>query len=334
MARIAGLEAKDATDMMTAALRGFNMELSETSAQRINDVYSNLAAKTASDTKELGSAMQRTASIAANAGMTFEGTATFLAQAIETTREPAENIGTAMKTIIARMQEMKKNPLEIGEVDGEEVDYNKIDAALKTVGISLQKANGDFRDNDEVLLDISKHWNSLTQTQQRYIATTIAGSRQQSRFIAMVGNYERTQELLKYANDSEGASQEQFGKTLDSLEAKLNKFHNAWNDFLMSIMNDSWTKAVVSGATSILTVVNKLINTLSFGNKGIKSALSLFTAFNALKMAGMGTNMVIGGIGGMMSPGSSFKEGFLGGASGLASKGTNKIVKESTKRIS
>ena len=326
MARIGGLEAAEATDMMTAALRGFNMELNETSAQRINDVYSNLAAKTASNTEELGNAMQRTASIAANAGMSFEGTAAFLAQAIETTREPAENIGTAMKTIIARMQEMKKNPLEISEVDGEEVDYNKIDAALKSIGISIKKANGDFRDNDEVLLDISKRWDSLSQTQQRYIATTIAGSRQQSRFIAMVGDYERTRELMSYANDSEGASDAQFGKTLDSLEAKLNKFQNAWKAFLMNIMNDSWTKTIVSGATTVLNVVNSLINTLSFGSKGIKSALTLFTAFNALKIAGRGANMFIGGLGGMMSPGSSFKEGFLGGATGLAGKGTNRII--------
>ena len=118
---------------MTAALRGFNMELNEVSAQRVNDVYSNLAAKTASNTEELGTAMQRTASIASSAGMSFEGTAAFLAQAIETTREPAENLGTAMKTIVARFQELKKNPLEMEEVDGEVVDYNKVDTALKTI---------------------------------------------------------------------------------------------------------------------------------------------------------------------------------------------------------
>ena len=329
MARIGGLEAAEATDMMTAALRGFNMELNETSAQRINDVYSNLAAKTASNTEELGNAMQRTASIAANAGMSFEGTAAFLAQAIETTREPAENIGTAMKTIIARMQEMKKNPLEIGEVDGEEVDYNKIDAALKSVGISIKKANGDFRDNDDILLDISKSWDTLSQTQQRYIATTIAGSRQQSRFIAMVGDYDRTMELMGYANDSSGASNEQFGKTLDSLEAKLNKFQNAWKQFLMNIMNDSWTKGIVTGTTKVLDVVNKLINTLSFGGqaKGIKSFLSLFTAFTALKYAGRGVNMLIGGLGGMMDPNSTAREGLRGGAlGGQAARISNPIV--------
>ena len=314
MARIAGMEAADATDMMTAALRGFNMEINETSAERINDVYSQLAAKTASNTEELGTAMQRTASIAHSAGMSFEGTAAFLAQAIETTREPAENLGTAMKTIVARFQELKKNPLEIVEVDGEEVSYNKVDTALQSIGVSLKDTNGQFRDLDQVFLDISKRWDGLTQTQQRYIATTAAGSRQQSRFIAMMSNYNRTVELMDYANNSAGASTEQFNKTLDSLEAKLNKFKNAWNEFLMGIMNDSWIKGAVSGATFLLDKVNKLINTLSLGSKSLKSVLSIFTAFTALKAGGNIVNRLIGGLGGLVDPTSSFLTGFKGGA--------------------
>jgi hypothetical protein len=40
MARIAGLDAADATNKMTAALRGFNMELNQASAQNVADVYS------------------------------------------------------------------------------------------------------------------------------------------------------------------------------------------------------------------------------------------------------------------------------------------------------
>jgi hypothetical protein len=40
MARIAGLDTAEATDRMTAALRGFNMELNETNAQKVADVYS------------------------------------------------------------------------------------------------------------------------------------------------------------------------------------------------------------------------------------------------------------------------------------------------------
>ncbi len=316
MARIAGLEYAEATDMMTAALRGFNMELNETSAQRINDVYSKLAAVTASDTEELGTAMQRTASIAHSAGMSFEGTTAFLAQAIETTREPAENLGTAMKTIIARFQEMKKNPLEMVEVDGEEVSYNKVDEALQSIGVSLKDTNGQFRELDQVFLDISQRWDGLTQTQQRYIATIAAGSRQQSRFIAMMSNYNRTVELMDAANNSAGASEEQFGKTMDSLEAKLNQLHNAWQAFTMGIANNGMIKFAVDGVTSLLTVTNNLINTLSLGSPVLKSFLSLFTAFTGLKVAGKFANSLIGGLGGLIDPQSGFFRGFFGGAIG------------------
>lgn len=82
MARIAGMEYTQATDLMTAALRGFNMELNETSAQRVNDVYSKLAAITASNTEEIATAMTKTASIANAANMEFETTAAFLTQMI------------------------------------------------------------------------------------------------------------------------------------------------------------------------------------------------------------------------------------------------------------
>ena len=309
MARIAGLDYAETTDMMTAALRGFNMELNETSAKRINDVYSELAAITASDTEELGTAMQRTASIAHSAGMSFEGTTAFLAQAIETTREPAENIGTAMKTIVARFQEMKKNPLEISEVDGEEVDYNKVDAALKSIGVSLKDTNGQFRELDQVFLDISSRWDGLSQTQQRYIATVAAGSRQQSRFIAMMDNYDRTVQLFEAANNSAGASDEQFGKTMDSLESKLNKLHNAWQAFTMGIANNGMIKFAVDGLTGFLTVTNKIIDTLSLGSGAIKSFLSIFAAFTGLKMAGRAANSLIGGLGGLVDPQSTVKEG-------------------------
>jgi TP901 family phage tail tape measure protein len=102
MAKVANMDAADATDKMTAALRGFNMELNETSAQKIADVYSELAAITAADTKEIANAMTKTASIASSAAMEFETTVAILSQIIETTRESAETGGTAMKTVIAR----------------------------------------------------------------------------------------------------------------------------------------------------------------------------------------------------------------------------------------
>ena len=285
MARIAGLDTAEATDRMTAALRGFNMELNEASAQKVSDVYSELAAITAADVEEISSAMTKTASIASSAGMEFETTAAFLAQIVETTRESAETAGTAMKTVIARFQELKKDPSEIGEVDGEIVDANKIETALRSVGVALRDSSGQFRELDDVFLELSSKWSGLDKNTQRYIATIAAGSRQQSRFIAMMSDYGRTQELVTAANNSAGASAKQFEKTQESLSAKMEKLKNTWHEFTMGIMNSDLIKVGVDILTKFLEIINKATDGL--GDKGFGGALMKIAGVFAIFKMGM-----------------------------------------------
>ncbi len=314
MARIAGIEAAEATDMMTAALRGFNMQINEVSAARINDVYSKIAAITASDTEELGSAMTRTASIANSAGMEFETTTAFLAQMIETTREAPENLGTAMKTIIARFQEMKKSPEEFIDEEGNVTSINRVDTALRSVGVSLTDAQGQFRKLDDVFLDLASRWDTLSQGQQRYVATMAAGSRQQSRFIAMMSNYERTMELVDAANNSAGASQEQFSKTLESMDTKLNKLKNAWDQFAMGLTNSTILKGAIDGFTSGITIINKFIDAIGkispkpFENIN-KSLVTLVGTLGLLRVGGAAFFKHQGILGGFLNGAAGFFQG-------------------------
>ena len=95
--------------------------------------------------------------------------------------EAPETAGTALKTVLARFGEVKKlisTGNSSGTTDeGEEVDVNKIDTALKTVGIRLTDAQGQMRALDDVLIDLAGKWNSLDSMTQRYLATMAAGSR-------------------------------------------------------------------------------------------------------------------------------------------------------------
>ena len=288
MAKIAGMESAEATEAMTAALRGFNMELNETSAVRVNDVYSQLAAITAADTSQIATAMEKTASIAASANMEFETTAALLAQIIETTQEAPETAGTALKTIIARFSEVKKLQAEGQSTgqdsEGEIIDVNKIQTALRTVGISMEGFFQGTEGLDSVLLKLAEKWDTLDFGTQRYIATMAAGSRQQSRFLAMMSDYSRTTELVSQANNSAGASQNQFNKTLDSMESKLQKLENAWNEFLMGLSNNEILKGAVDTLTMIITGINKITDAISGGNGLVKSIVSLATVLGALKL--------------------------------------------------
>ena len=72
---------------------------------------------------------------------------------------------------------MKKDPSEIGEIDGEIVDANKIETALRLVNVSLRDEEGQFRALDDVFLELASKWNTLDVNTQRYIATMAAGSR-------------------------------------------------------------------------------------------------------------------------------------------------------------
>ena len=356
MARIANLDGAEATDLMTASIRGFNMELTE--ATRINDVYSKLAAITAADTREIAVAMSKTASIAHNAGASFENTSAFLSQIIEVTREAPETAGTALKTVIARFNELKKPISEIGEVDGEVVDANRIETALRQAGIALRDTKGEFRDFDEVILELSERWDTLDVMTQRYIATQAAGSRQQSRFIALLSNNKRLLELTNAATNAAGAGQEQFNKTLESLESKLNKLTNQLKIFYTGLLNQRIIKGAIDSLTTILNLFNKLTESLTnsklplanlagslanlsllgsafvFGGRAVKGIVNSF--FSAIKQEAQSSSSkaqgraigqklvepIQAGVAEGMSKGTGGSKGRLGKLTGIGEKGT------------
>lgn len=166
MAKISGLDYATATDYMTNAVRSFKMEM--TDAQRVVDVYSAVAAASATNTTELATAMSKTASSAESVGSSFENTTAMMAVMIEATREAPENIGSALKSIISRYGEMKADPSALMDSEGEAMSLNKVDTALQTVGISIHDAAGQFRNFDEVIMELAQSWNTIDKNTQRY----------------------------------------------------------------------------------------------------------------------------------------------------------------------
>lgn len=256
MAKIANIDYADATDYMTVAIRGFKMEMSD--AQNVVDVYSNIAAITASDTEELAVAMSKTASSAEAVGSSFENTTAMIALMVETTREAPENIGSAMKSIISRYGEMTTNPAAIMDSEGEAMSLNKVDKALQSVGITLQDVNGQFRDFDEVILELSSKWNTIDKNTQRYIATVMAGNRQQSRFLALVGNYDRLSELYEEAANSQDAAALQTLKTMDSIGTKINQLKVAFQEFYTNTGIEELIKGLLEYATAVINTFNDM----------------------------------------------------------------------------
>ena len=138
------------------------------------------------------------------------------------------------------------------------MSLNKVDAALQSVGITLQDVNGQFRNFDDVILELSKKWDTLDANAQRYIATTMAGNRQQSRFLALVGNYEEYSKALETAANAEDTGTLQTLKSLDSISAKWNQLKTNIQQFYASSGLEQIFKAALDGMNNFLSKANTL----------------------------------------------------------------------------
>lgn len=121
-------------------------------------------------------------------------------------------------------------------------------------------------------------------------------------------NYERTQELIEIASDSAGRSTQQFAKYADSVENKVNRLKNTWEQFRINLVDEKFYKSAINFAndflsrftkidkfdmTAIITwgltigknLIQGIIQSLKQGANGISSLIENIVAFkNSKKM--------------------------------------------------
>ena len=244
----------DAANTLTAIMNGYSMAASQ--AMEVTDKISAVGTDSAADFGELSSAIEKVASSAATAGVDLDHLLGYLGKMVEVTREAPTNIGSAMKTIVARMAELKEDPTTALE-DG--VDVNKVQTALRTVGIELFDTTNQMRDLDDIIDELGGKWNDLSRNSQAYLATVIAGNRQQSRFLALMNDYDRTMELVASAQDSAGRSSQQFRNYTTGIESSLNNVKAEAEEFYASLTGGN---NAIKGAYSLLADFLNLINRL------------------------------------------------------------------------
>lgn len=248
---LAGVDFRSASETLTAAIKAYNMEANQ--AMSVTDKFSAVGAASAADFRELSVAMEKVASQAYASGMSFDSLLGILAKGIETTREAPEAIGTGLKSIIARFQEMKENPMAQLE-DG--LDANRVEKALRSIGVALRDTNGQFRNMDDVFADLGAAWPTMTRNQKAYIATMAAGSRQQSRFMAIMNNYDRTLQLVRTSTNSAGEANAQYAIYEDSVQAAQQRLSNTMEKFYTQILTSDALKSLYDGLNSIMQIVS------------------------------------------------------------------------------
>ena len=256
-AAIAGIDLTTSVDLLTNAMNGFQMASSQ--AMEVSNKFAALAAAAATDYEELAVALSKVAAQANLAGMSMDFTLGMLTAGIETTREAPETIGTALKTIIARMRELT----DYGKTLEDGTDINRVAAALDEIGVKLTDESGMMRDLELVIAEVGQKWDELNTNQQANVAIAMAGTRQQSRFIAMMQDFERTQELVNLSANSYGATLAQSSKYMEGMEAAMNNLTTSFQSLITALTESDVIITIVNVVGQILQGITSVISNLN-----------------------------------------------------------------------
>ena len=264
MAHASGQSAEIVSDQLTAVWNNFYD--GSKSLEHYADVMTALGAATASSSDEIAGGLEKFASIADMIGLSYEYAASALATITATTRQSEDVVGTALKTIFARIQ-----GLSLGETLEDGTNLNKYSEALQKVGISIYEQNGELKDMDNILNEMGAKWETLSKDQQVALAQTVAGVRQYNQLVSLMDNWDFFESNLDIANSSDGALQEQADIYAESWQAARDRVKAAAQDIYDSILDPDFFITLLNGFEKLLSVIANFSDSLN----GLPGVLSL-----------------------------------------------------------
>lgn len=278
------------------------------------DVMTALGAATASSTDEIATGLEKFAAIAETTGLSYEYATSALATVTATTRQSAEVVGTAFKTLFARIQD-----LELGKTLEDGTSLGSYSQALATIGVNIKEQNGELKEMDQILDEMGSKWATLGKAEQVSLAQTVAGTRQYTQLIALMDNWDFFRQNVNTARGSAGTLEAQAQIYAESWEAANKKVKASAEEIYSSLINDKFFIKLTNFFGDVLNVLDNIID----GVGGLKGVLTIVSAilmktfskqmtdnFNAF-----GRNMVLAGQG--LKNGKTFGEKIKGGWQGI-----------------
>ena len=266
MANATGESTSKIADQMTAVWNNFADGSRELSYYA--DVMTALGAATASSTDEISEGINKFAATAKTVGLSYEYATAALATVTARTRESADIVGNAFKTLFARIQGLKQ-----GDTLDDGTTLNKYSAALDKVGINIKTTSGDLKGMDQILDELGPKWQTLANDQKMALAQTVAGVRQYSQFMALMNNYDYFKENVQVARDSTGTLEKQADIYAESWEAAQKRVRAAAEGVYQDLIDDKFFISLNNGLADVISGLDNFIDKAG-GLKTIIMALS------------------------------------------------------------
>ena len=256
LSKLSGLESAEATQGLTSAIKGYKLEASE--AAKVTDMLVAIDMQAAVTSGDLTLAMSECANSARLAGVDMQTLLGYLTVIKEVTQDDAGSVGNFVKTMFARMGNIKAGYLEDPET-GE--NLSDVEAVLSGLDIKLRSSNNQFREFDEVLAEVAGKWNTYSDAHRKAIANAFGLTRQQEKFLVLMENFPDALKYAETATNSAGTANQKYEAVLSSVEAAQNSFTASFEQFSQTLLNSDTVAGVIrfgDGLMQMFTWLSKI----------------------------------------------------------------------------
>lgn len=258
-ANVTGQATKTVSEQLTAVWNGFRVNAEQT--EEYVDKLAAVAAMSASNLEELSTGMSKVASAASNLGVDIDQLSAQISTIVSVTRQAPESVGTALKTIYARISDLK-----LGESDEDGLGLGDVSGGLQKLGIEVLDAEGELRDLGTVIEEIAAKWNDWTSAQQAAIAQLMAGKRQYNNLVALFSNWDMYENAINTSRNATGELQKQQDIYMESTEAHLEQLKAQWEDMYDSLFDANTINTLSDALRGIISLLTKVIDTIGGGS--------------------------------------------------------------------
>lgn len=257
-----GIDIDSANKSLISTLRGFEMEADE--AEKIIDIYNNVSNNEPIDSGGIGEAMQRSAASFNAANTSLQESVALISTTNSVVQNP-EKVGNMWKVVSMRIRSATAELEEAGEdTDGvvkSTADLQKMIKSMTGYDI-LEKDGKTFKSIYNIVLNISKVWNKLSDTNQSALLQALAGKQQSNALSAALSNTKLLEKSYQEAMNSAGSAAEEEKKYQTSIKYSIEqnkaKLEELSNDFLSSDL----LKGVIDACGKFIDILDVIISKL------------------------------------------------------------------------
>lgn len=235
-ANVTGQSTAAVSEQLTAVWNGYKVSAQE--AEAYIDKLAAVAATTASDLEELSTGMSKVSSAANLMGVDIDQLNAQLATIVSVTRQAPESVGTALKTIYARMGDIESG------IDTE-TTLGKYTSQMAEMGVNVLDINGNLRDMGEVIEEIGNKWTLLSREQQIALSQTMAGTRQYNNLLSLFDNWDMYTEAINTSRNSVGELQKQQDIYMESTAAHLEQLSTSMERIYSDLIDSKALNSIV-----------------------------------------------------------------------------------------